>query len=358
MSEQTSYDGFSPAVYGTASSAAPPPSPAPPPPLLRPLSTGEILDRTFALYRRHFWLFIGIGTLPAAVMTLSAMVRLIYFAATHRPISVVPGASPDVTLAALSNMLTLQLYFLPATVLFILAYGLSHAAIVHAVANMAQGLAVDAKAAYRAVLPHWLRWAGIALRQFWTFLWPFLVPLALLGAAFAVPAVRNNTLAAGLALLFFGVLMSGGAVLSIINILRLSLAVPAGVQENLGVNAAVRRSRFLAAGRKGRILLALLMVYALQLVAGGIQIPLVLLATTTRGAEQIVLQAIELAVQFVVTALVTPIASIALCLFYIDERVRREGFDIELLMHRSFAVQPAAPAAADRAYSPPAGPAA
>ena len=28
---------------------------------LRPLSVGEILDRTFTLYRRHFWLFIGIA---------------------------------------------------------------------------------------------------------------------------------------------------------------------------------------------------------------------------------------------------------------------------------------------------------
>src|SRR5579875_3627754 len=34
---------------------------------LRPLSLGEILDRTFALYRSRFWLFAGISMIAAAV---------------------------------------------------------------------------------------------------------------------------------------------------------------------------------------------------------------------------------------------------------------------------------------------------
>ena len=31
---------------------------------LRPLSLGEVLDRTFSLYRRHFLLFVGIAAIP------------------------------------------------------------------------------------------------------------------------------------------------------------------------------------------------------------------------------------------------------------------------------------------------------
>jgi hypothetical protein len=31
---------------------------------LRPLTTGELLDRTFALYKEHFDLFVGIVALP------------------------------------------------------------------------------------------------------------------------------------------------------------------------------------------------------------------------------------------------------------------------------------------------------
>src|SRR5690349_6399407 len=44
---------------------------------LRPLSTGEVLDRTFQLYRSRFVLFVGIALLPAAVSTVIGVVRLV-----------------------------------------------------------------------------------------------------------------------------------------------------------------------------------------------------------------------------------------------------------------------------------------
>jgi hypothetical protein len=34
------------------------------PTILRPMSTGELLDRTFTLYRKHFLLSVGIVALP------------------------------------------------------------------------------------------------------------------------------------------------------------------------------------------------------------------------------------------------------------------------------------------------------
>jgi len=34
---------------------------------LRPLSLGELLDRTFSLYRRNFWVFAGIMALPSVL---------------------------------------------------------------------------------------------------------------------------------------------------------------------------------------------------------------------------------------------------------------------------------------------------
>ena len=45
---------------------------------LRPLSLGEILDRSFAVYRANFWLFVGIGSLSAVVQLLVN--------ASHRPV--------------------------------------------------------------------------------------------------------------------------------------------------------------------------------------------------------------------------------------------------------------------------------
>ncbi len=336
MAEQDGYSGFSPAAYGAPAPHVPLPG-MPPAPMLRPLSTGEVLDRTFAMYRQRFWLFVGIGGLPAVTVLLSSIARLVYLALTHRTVTFKPGATPDALGNAMGTAVLLQVYFLPATVLFLMAYGISHAATVDAVARVSRGLPVTAASAYDNVRSHWLRWTGIILRQFWSFLWPMLPGVAILFAAIGLPSLRSRPPV--LALLFLGVwcLFMAAVVYGVLNFIRNALAMPAGVQENLGVNAALRRSRMLVAGRKGRIFLALLLVYALQMVVGAIQLPLVMLATTTRGAEHIVLQALELLVQFLTVALITPIASIAFCYFYTDERVRREGFDIEIMMQRSFA---------------------
>lgn len=35
---------------------------------LRPMNLGEILDRTFEIYRKKFWLFAGIAALPTAII--------------------------------------------------------------------------------------------------------------------------------------------------------------------------------------------------------------------------------------------------------------------------------------------------
>jgi hypothetical protein len=303
---------------------------------LRPLSTGEILDRTFALFRRHFWLFTGIGAVPAVILTLTSVARIIFLSLTHRPTTVTPGASPDVLAGAMGNMLQMQLYFLPATVLFLVAYGISHAATVDAVARLTRGIPASSAESYRNVRGRWLRWTGITLRQFWSFLWPFGIGIVLLFASIAgMTALRSNATLAGLVLIAAAGIAMAGFVLGAVNFIRHALATPAGVQEDLGVNAAMRRSRQLVAGRKGRIFLALLLVYVLQMVAGGIQLPFAIFAVRVRGAEHVLLLAIELIVGFVAVSLVSPIASLALCLFYVDERVRREGYDIELLMQRS-----------------------
>src|SRR5271167_1996115 len=42
---------------------------------LRPMSTGEILDRTFNLYRNNFALFAGIGVLPAALILIVQLIQ-------------------------------------------------------------------------------------------------------------------------------------------------------------------------------------------------------------------------------------------------------------------------------------------
>ncbi len=44
---------------------------------LRPLSTGEVLDRAFAIYRANFWLFAGLASLAGAFSLMLSAVQLV-----------------------------------------------------------------------------------------------------------------------------------------------------------------------------------------------------------------------------------------------------------------------------------------
>jgi len=54
---------------------------------LAPLTTGQILDRTFVLYRARFGLFAGLAVFPAAAALLFGLLQLIYLLATHTPLN-------------------------------------------------------------------------------------------------------------------------------------------------------------------------------------------------------------------------------------------------------------------------------
>src|SRR5713226_1721050 len=87
---------------------------------LRPLSTGELLDRTFSLYRSHFGLFIGIFALPYLVVLAFQLVGLVF-------------QSPIPSLSA--GLLTFA-WSLGAVVLALVVSAVSQAATVVAVSNL------------------------------------------------------------------------------------------------------------------------------------------------------------------------------------------------------------------------------
>jgi hypothetical protein len=78
-----------------------------------------------------------------------------------------------------------------------------------------------------------------------------------------------------------------------------------------------------------------LLVVAMSMIVGIVLAPLTFIALRAHGAERYIIQMIQLTGSFLSSMLVGPVAAIALCLFYFDERVRHEGFDIEFLMLRA-----------------------
>ena len=123
--------------------------------------------------------------------------------------------------------------------------------------------------------------------------------------------------------------------------IRWSLAVPAKVLENRGVRDAMARSSALTGGNRGRIFVIWLLFFALAFgVVMLLQWPIQLAAGVTasvnvkgslRHAGEI-WQVLSLVAGFVSQCLVGSLATIAFSLVYYDERVRKEAFDLQLMM--------------------------
>jgi hypothetical protein len=306
--------------FGYAAAAVPPPPPAPKPSAmyeLRPLSTGEILDRTFSLYRRRFWLYCGLSALAA---TLSVILQICRFAFLGVPGTVRSVQTPKaVILGGLATMVTALLY--------LLAYAITQAATISAVSSVYLGHETSMGKALKVVRHKWWRYILIALWQGWSAIWVFI--LLLIPALILISLRVGGLDDLGYVLLF---LSFASLIYGAIAAIRNSLAVSASVFEGLKVRAAMRRSKVLAAGRKGSIFMLFVLLYVLSLVAAGLQLPFVFMLISTEGGKRFLGEGMSLALQFVANSLIGPVGAIALCLFYIDQRVRKEGFDIEALM--------------------------
>ena len=298
---------------------------------LRPLSLGEILDRTFALYRSRFWLFAGISMIAAAV---NVVVQGISLATAQKMAShmVVAPANPVAALANFRAMGTASVPAYIASLLFVLVSAITHAATALAMTRVYLGKTIDVREALGSTMPRWYRWIGIALWQAGSFAWIPVVAVipGLLLLGFGARGNSVGLAAIGGVLLFLAIF--GGFPAGFILYLRNSLAVPAAVTEGLTIRPAMRRSKVLAAGAKGRIFVVLLIALSLLEVVGILQSPATFLVMLAPNKEHYLARIIALLVTFVGHTAVAPIALIGLTLVYFDQRVRKEALDLELLL--------------------------
>jgi len=132
-----------------------------------------------------------------------------------------------------------------------------------------------------------------------------------------------------------------------------SLSIPATVLEGGGLGVSTTRSKYLTQGSRGRIFVICLLIFILVWIVSVIfQIPLgiafavLIKKGNAAHAFPIIAMASSLGT-FVSTSLVGPLLTIALTLIYYDQRVRKEGFDLQLMMAAlQPGSQPAAAAAA------------
>ncbi len=285
---------------------------------MRPLSTGELLDRTFAIYRSRFWLFAGIASVSGAVQLVANALNLL---GQHVLVSRY-GFHAGATGTSVGTMI--------GGLLFFLAVSVTQAATVHALSEVYLGRGATVGDSLRATIGVWYRYLGIAMWQGWSAVWLGAV-VALPAIVFLVPRFGFRSLAWVGGLLLF-VAIVGGGVYGAIAYLRNSLGIPAAVVEQLTVRASMRRSKALTSGAKGRIFVVLLIAAVLYWVAGAIQMPMLIFIARAPAQPHVIAQAMMLAVSFVAHTLVSPVALIGLSLVYFDQRVRKEAFDLVMLL--------------------------
>jgi hypothetical protein len=257
---------------------------------LRPLSTGELLDKTFTLYRQNFLLFFGIAALPqvALFVLVSIMTELMLAAQRTR--------SVGVSRVGLALVIVVLFYWIGA----VIAAGITQAATTFAVSSLHLQEATGIKAAYARV-------KGLVGRTI------------------------NVLLSVGLRVVFGFMLF---IIPGIIMLRRYSLSVPVAVLERVKAKDALKRSRHLSEGAGSRVLL----VYVLMLVliwglSAGMAWLLGLAFSTQVLQENFAARIMKQLLSFLLGAAVGPVMTIAFTLLYYDQRVRKEAFDLEHMMN-------------------------
>lgn len=313
---------------------------------LAPLSAGDLLDRIVRLYRRHWIALMRIAVLPVLFSYLGVMALTLGM----RNFSTTKG-DLRIALAVLLILIGLVLYAGGKSVFILLLGGTAHALVQH----FMDGSPITVRGVYATVRQRFWRLLGATI---------LVVALAITLLFFLFYAV---VLFFGLYVLLTTWLFSGFpfwiqvtvhsivgimafcavTILVLMNVKRAVFLPQAITVENKGVASALSRSFALAGGEFRRkdfipvsalvffyiyisysvLLLFLLPVYlyaGLNGIDGGpfnLQQPLwytVLTSTISQASEILLL----------------PVLMIGFILLYLDSRVRREGFDLELLANR------------------------
>jgi len=321
---------------------------------LHPSTLGEILDRTVQLYRRNFWLFAGTVALPVAVLVaMGAGAGILVF--------MVPGitrAGLGASAAVLAIAILAALVALP---IYLAAYVFSIAGLTQAAVSAHGGEKLTIRAALASVKP-----------RFWTYLWYLilqsivvaLIPLAGAGAIIGViiflGTLGGGGLASNIAVGFFAVLAGAAAIVIMIWLaLTYSMGVTVCVVEKKTAWESLQRAAQLSKGTRGRIFVMFLLVIVLSMAVSMasyfILAAIIAIATAVGGGVQSTTVAamiggiIQFVLSFSMQMILAPVTWIALVLFYFDQRIRTEGYDIEMMMAQAGMTQlppeasPAAP---------------
>jgi hypothetical protein len=294
---------------------------------LRPLGLGEVLDGALGYIRAHPRVVLGASAIVAVISQIVQVVLQLVVTSSAEGL----GGSPD--LAQVTGLVAgAGVTGFVGAIITLVATAVLTGVLMVVISRSVLGAPVDPGEVWRAARPRVPGVLGVAV----------LVALIALGIL-VVGAVPGLLLLAVDGVLG-GVVIGIGVLAAIVVVVWLSvswsLATPAYVLEGVGVTEALRRSWFLVTGRFWPVFgIQLLGGIIAAVIAAVIALPFQFIGTALGVASangdpaaitSLPVLLISAIGAIIATTLTTPFQAGVSGLLYVDQRMRREGFDIEL----------------------------
>jgi len=268
---------------------------------LRPLRIGEVLDVAIKLYRANFLTMVKavlVFVLPTQILgaLITSSLRTDFDFASGFNQGFDPEAAPVVDAA---EFVTVMIGTALIGLLSVITAQLASAASFQALSTSYLGGEAD-----------WKETLRFALKKLWPLLWLGFLHALCLGIGFVLLIVPGVYLYAAF-----------------------SVAVPVLLLENVRGASALGRSRRLVTGRWWPVAAVLLLTTILSSIISGAVTGLIV-AASFGGANEVVSDVVRVIGATAASLLTTPFAAAVSLVLYIDLRVRKEGFDLELLASR------------------------
>jgi len=312
---------------------------------LRPMNLGEILDRTLQIYRSRFLAFFSIAAIPALALMAIELADYRFFPQSQNRTADEQGQE------LLWSLLRSLLHYHVAAILGLLIFPIFVKVASDAVLEQATSIRIAIQ---------------FTLSKARSFLWiaflkviaQFLIPEILTCVAIFIVALIEYATGAfnnkgAVLLVAFGLFspILGGIALFLWISSCISLAVPVVALEPFTGLRALKRSWTLSRDTRIRILVAWMSLSILGIgLAGGFHLLLYFFTDlffyggkVTKLIDQPLYRFADYLLGAMLAALTGPLYPIAITLFYYDQRIRREGFDIDWMMQRAGLVVPGPP---------------
>lgn len=324
---------------------------------LAPLGAGDLIDRTVRLYRHHFMTLIRVSALPVVISAVGSVTYSVSVAAMGAT-----ARTGSLAVYTFFMLIGLAVLFLGLLAQLIVMGGASRNLVMH----LLRGEPVTARLIYRSVRAHfrsllgasllvalWLMHAAaIAMVVLFVVMMLAFVVIAAAVAAASAAGLQWVTVVIALLIYLAGVLVALVVFFYIAG--RVAYVPQVLVVEGRTVADAMHRSNRLARGNVRRLMGMFMFTFfasysALMLLF----VPLLWFAYlnglelnpfTFDAARAPVWYTIGLHVLRQLSAiLLAPVWMMGLSLLYVDERVRQEGYDIELLAAQRLGSMPELP---------------